>query len=213
MTSIKHNSLSIIIIYVKILFIKLINVLSRVFGFIRVYDIHKNKDITMFFYALKYFLKLKLPVKIDFSCPVLGICAYDNGRYVRYICYNKKLSKVGNKRCRISSINYDSIKKIEIIEYDDDEKEFITDVTAAKNDFNDVNFYTNEYDMIKFHYLYTGESLLNTNDTKCKKPKIILLTREFFDNDLLEVITLYEEIYVNDKSNNDTGNNVKNNIK
>jgi hypothetical protein len=183
---------TITIIYMRVLFLRIVNVLLRVFGYTRVYDVQNEKDITFFYYLLRSIHGLKLPVSVDFSYPILGVCTYNNDCYIKYICYNEKLSKVEKiKKSIMSSNNYDSIKKIELLNYNGTDNIKI-DVTEAKYNFYDIEHFTDPYDMISFYRLYTGDLILNPN----VKGNIstVLFTREDFDDSLLETVITYEEI-------------------
>lgn len=183
---------TITIIYMRVLFLRIVNVLLRVFGYTRVYDIQNGKDITFFYYLLRSVLRLKLPVSVDFVYPILGVCTYNNDCYIRYICYNEKLSAVEKKKkSKMSSNNYESIKKIELLNYDGVSNIKI-DVTEAKYNFYDIEYFTDPYDMITFYRLYTGDLLLNP--TAKGNISTVLFTREDFDDSLLETVTTYEEI-------------------
>jgi hypothetical protein len=183
------------VIYMRVLFLRLTNILLRVFGYTRVYDIQNGKDITLFYYVLRSVLKLNLPIVVDFAYPILGVCTYDHDRYIRYICYNEKLSKIESKKYRISQNNYNSIKKIELLDYNgsDNTKIDAIDVTDAKYNFYDIEHFTDPYDMIRFYRIHNGDLLLNP-DTTNGTTKTVLFTREDFDDSLLETVTTYEEI-------------------
>jgi hypothetical protein len=183
-------------IYVKVVFLKLTNILLRVFGCTRVYDISNKKDITFFYHLLKYTSKYNVPFVVDFTYPKLGVCTFNNGRYVRYICYNERLSKIENRKFKICSNGYDSVKKIELL-YRDNEKEIKTDMTDSKNNFYDIDFFTDPYDMIRFYKLCTGDHLIESymNIDQNYSTKSILFTREDFDDSLLEYVKTFEEIY------------------
>lgn len=190
---------SLAIIYLRILLTGFINILLRAFGCTRVYNIKTNKDDTVLYYLLKYASRLQIPYILDIVYPVVGVCTYYQNHYVRYICYNQKLSGIESKKFNISSKNYDSVKKIVIVEkYNDSIKHNSTDLTNSKENLYDIDYATDICDIIKFYRLYTGKYLIDkykASDAKSNDiSKIIIVSRENFNNELLEHITTHEEI-------------------
>ncbi len=175
------NPLKYMIICVKISYFRFYNFVLRILGYTRVYDIETNADLTFLYYALKIFNKY-CAFGIDITYRKIGVCKYQDNKYTRFVCYNKHILEIENEK--LSSKNYHTIKKIELIG-----PMKSINVTDAKNNFYDIESHTDLCDMIKFYKIYSGKKI-NTSEK-------ILITREYFDEDLLELITTQEEINVN----------------
>jgi hypothetical protein len=212
-----HVILFYVIMRIKIFMIYMRNNFLKYIKYVRVYDITGNKDITRAYY---FFLILN---KIGFSgnnihYSKIGICRYVGDKYLRYIVYNcclhdvdKSLIDLISKKYTCGMIefrqsHYHTIKKIEII---DANKKVILDTTNAKNNFYHNNKYIDMNDVIKF-YILQYNIRIDFCDTVClifsQDPRVaqevnddyyINITREYFDDELLEIITTQEEIKFN----------------
>jgi hypothetical protein len=172
-----------VLMYLKFTVYCIVNYLLRILGYRRVYDIETGIDLTSIYYCLTYVKSFGINLDIKYS--KLGISRYIDDRYTRYICYDHYLSEIDN--IMLSSKKYHDIKKIEI----KDNGRLLLDVTKAKNNFYDNGFATSIRDMIKFYLVTSGKNL----DILTKSSSIVI-TREFFDDDQLELVTAHEEIYV-----------------
>lgn len=179
----------IILMYVRIICIKIVNYITWVFGFTRVYDLQNCVEITLLYHILKLVSKFNLPINIDMSYPKLGICTYDNDRYVRYICYDEKLSALEKRKKNISAKKYHDIKRIELVDRSRQTDKH-RDVTDAKLNFYDVDYFTDPFDMVRFYQLYRGD--INLIYRECSDISIVF-TREIFDDNLLEFVVSHEE--------------------
>ena len=145
----------------------------------------------------------RLGVLIDISYPVVGVCRYIDNRYVRYICYDQRLTEStfdldasdSSDAQRLVSKNYHDVVRMEILVKDikDDEIRRI-DVTKAKNNFYDLDYsFANIFDIVKFHLLIKNDSKVFESLPIVNK-KTILITREKFDDELLEFVKTHDEI-------------------
>lgn len=161
----KNIKLAFMYIYFKIL--EYIQYILYAIGYIRIYDIEKGDDITYNYNYNKYYAKI-------------GVCRYLKNKYVRYICYNMKLSDI--RYMKLDTLNgekYFDIKKIEINN---------TDITEAKANFYNLdNNYVDIGDIIKFYQI-----LNNINSTISS----IKITKETFDDEIMEFITTTETINI-----------------
>lgn len=179
------------------IFFNFFNMILKFIGYTRIYDIHNNEDLTLIYHILKLLNRLGVP--IDISYPVVGVCRYIDNRYVRYVCYDHQLTESimdfdSSDTLRLKSENYHDIVKMEILikDINDDEIKRI-DVTKAKNNFYDLDrSFTNIFDIVKF-YLLTNDSKIFASLPIVNK-KTILITREKFDDELLEFLKTYDEI-------------------
>lgn len=182
-----------VLTFVGIITMNFINMILRFLGYIRVYDIQFEDDVTFLYYFLKLINQFGLV--IDITYPKLGICRYINNKYVRYICYEEKLQSIEKISNNYSSKNYHYIKKIEIIFRMNDNLEsneiMRIDVTNAKNNLYDLNNdFTDMSDIVRFYKVITGSFKIDPNNNNIS----IFVTREKFDDNLLEFITTYDEV-------------------
>lgn len=184
-----------ILLLLGIVFINFINMILRFFKTICIYDVQNGDDITIIYYFLKLLSFLKINVCIIY--PKIGVCRYIDNKYVRYICYDSNLLRISYKpKMNLDLIpkNYDDIKKIELIlETFEQHKLIKIDVTNAKNNFYDFhNTITNLSDIVKFYLIIEKKSIVMP-----EKINSIIITRETFNDDLLEFVTTYTEIKYN----------------
>lgn len=195
---------------IKLFIMRFYNLLLRTLGYTRVYDLDTECDITIFYYLIRFLSTINLPLKLDITYERLGICTYINGRYMRYICYNTKLLGVIKSEKNLSSKNYHTVKKIELIpiteniqkkqkgQYKHINNNDRIDITQAKNQLYDVDNFTRPYDMIKFCQI--ADNVFITYDKIDRyisnNIKSIIIYREYFDDDLMEFIKTSEEITI-----------------
>jgi hypothetical protein len=175
------------------IFTNFVNMILRFIGLVHVYDIENGDNITFVYYILR--LLALLNVSIDIVYPKLGICKYINNKYVRYICYDTNLSQI-NDKLNLLSKNYHDIKRIELLVKTNkvtDDKFPRIDVTNAKNNFFDLdNTITDLSDVVKFYLIMKKNTIaLPANFERINS---IIITRENFNDELLEFITTYTEI-------------------
>jgi hypothetical protein len=201
--NIRHNMSLIyfmIKMYIHIYTIRIINYILRIFGYTRVYDLDSGNDLTIIYHIIKIIPHINLPITFDITYQRLGICTYIDEKYVRYVCYNTKLLSIIKNSNELSSKKYHSIKKIELIPLTKDtiNDNNIIDITSAKNQLYDVGNFTRFYDVIRFYQIINN--VFATYDTYDKymseNMKSIYIHREYFDENLLEFINSYEEVYI-----------------
>jgi hypothetical protein len=202
---------------IKFKIIELINKLLCIIGYIRIYDIQNQNEITLLYFLLKIIEKY-LPFKIDISYSKIGVCKYINNKYVRYICYDCKLTDINNTNIRLSSKIYHNITKIQLLS---NTREFIYDLTNSKLNFYDTNYFS-ELSNKTLHLNKTTNQILNNMDTLpikqtyifdviifylllskknvLKDTNIVILTREYIDDDTFEHQIIHEEIQFTDKT-------------
>ncbi len=189
-----------VITMMQIIFMNFVNMILRFLGYTRIYDIQNGRDLTIIYYLLKYINKLG--INIDISYPKLGICEYVDGKFIRYIRYDERLSESSRLNCigpNFSSKNYHDIKRIDMIVKTDNNcpREIVrVDITDAKKNFFDLNNFTDISDIVRFYLTTTNQNpLINSIKTiNSYKNKTILITREKFDDEILEFITTCTEI-------------------
>ena len=181
--------------YVWFVLTKLINDILSILGYVRIYDIKNGVDVTINTFNT-----------LDIRYPLLGVCRYVDNRYTRYIMYDTKISSIRHIHNSFSSHRYHDIKKIQIITKSKNTDSVVLDITDAKTNFFDIDDHkTNIVDIIKFYLMTTYNNMINNdminndminndminnvNDVNT----IIRVTRENFDDSLLEFITTCEE--------------------
>lgn len=111
--------ISMIKLYIYIFAMRLYNLLLKTLGYTRVYDLNEERDITLFYYLIRFLSTINITInhslKFDITYEKLGVCTYINGRYMRYVCYDTKLLSVIKSEKYISSKKYHTVKKIELI--------------------------------------------------------------------------------------------------
>lgn len=167
-------------LYVNIFYTRFINFILKKLKYTRVYDLKLCQDVSIIYYFISY-ISRNFSFALDISYPVLGVCTFVGDRYVRYICYDTKLTEI-IKNTNPSSKNYHSIKKIELIH-----NGTVQNVTESKHNFYDYD-YTNITDVVKFYVLINGY-LCDDYDSST-----VHVEREYFDDELFEFITIHEEI-------------------
>lgn len=204
-------------LYMHVYIMRLINYVLRSMGYTRIYDLDTGDDLTIFYHIIKLLPTLNLPLSFDVTYQRLGICTYINKNYVRYVCYDTKLSNAVKTEKEISSKHYHSVKKIELIylthkdlvsdntsdNISEDSSEDICiskriDMTASKHQLYDVGNFTRPNDIIRFYQIMNN--IFKTYDTYDKymleNIKSIYIHREYFDEDLVEFVNSYEEVYI-----------------
>jgi hypothetical protein len=138
---------------------------------------------------------------IDVTYPKIGVCRYVDNRYIRYICYNKKLLGIENKSLKFSAKHYLDIKKIEMITKDKNNNVTKTDITNAKYNFFDNAYFveknTTESDNNTTQSgLLAGQSSANTSDMNISNINGITSVNEFpmKFTDFSDIIKFYQTI-------------------
>lgn len=207
--------------YIKFKIIEFINKILYIMGYIRIYDIQNQNEITLLYFCLKI-MGIYLPFKLDISYPKIGVCRYIDNKYIRYICYDCKLTDIDNKYILLSSKKYHNITKIQILS---NTRELISDLTNSKLNFYDTNYFS-ELSKKTIHSNKTINSentkqILNDMDTRpikqtyifdiiifylllskknvLKDTNIVKITREYIDDDTFEHQITHEEIQFTDK--------------
>jgi hypothetical protein len=165
--------------YLFVNFHIIINHILCFLDYVRIYDIEKGIDITIIYYLIKHLLIID-----DMKYSKIGVCKYVNNKYVRYICYDTKLSDIRN--IKLCASKYFDIKKIEIKTSDS----YKYDITLAKNNFyNTVDHHNIDIrDIVRFYQII--------NNLYFKNEISICVSKEFFDDDSLEFIKMYDEMYI-----------------
>ncbi|VBB18350.1 putaive hydrogenase [Yasminevirus sp. GU-2018] len=177
-------------LYIYLFLLKCVNVVLKQLGYTRVYDLTTGADLTMMYYAFKFLEKSNLPVSVDVSYSRLGVCTYIGDKYVRYVCYDSKITNVIRSENIMSSKNYHTIKKIEHLVNEDNENSVcVVDVTDSKYQLYDINNFTRPEDVVRFYSVMNGHGL----DAFCKNSSI-RIQREYFDDDMMEFISVSEEV-------------------
>lgn len=181
------------IIYIKLLihifFLKYINIILKYLIHIRVYDLVTNDNLTITYYSAKFLAMLNCQLSFNYIYPCIGVCTYIEDRYVRYICYNTKITDVIKPETALSSKNYHTIKKMELITKSKINTSYdIFDVTDAKNQLYDVNNFTKLIDVVRFYK--RTRSHINNIDMLCEN-NLIRIQREYFDDNLLELVRVH----------------------
>lgn len=120
----------------------MINNILRLMGYMRVYDIENDSDLTIVYYLLKNLNKISQGPEIDITYPKLGVCRYVGDKYKRYICYDAKLLEIDHITIMFSAKKYYDIKKIDIICRNKKNIVQEIDVTNAKSNFYDNNYFS-----------------------------------------------------------------------
>lgn len=180
-----NKLVNVILIYAYIFGIRIFNLIFRISGYTKVYDLNSGIDITVIYWIVKIFSQMQKNNDMIYSC--LGVCTSVNGKYVRYVCYNTGLSKITN--FNLSSKKYQNIKKIEI-----ENNSKIIDVTDSIKNFYDCNNFTRFIEIIRFYKIINKqyfESLQLFGKIK------IIIHREYYDPKIKDIIYT-QEIIEND---------------
>lgn len=174
---------------VKYFLSNLLNNFLDLIGYIQVYDLIENKNVSLNFYfqkLLAYIFKINISMRemrFGFIYPVIGITMYNHGRRIKYICYNSTLIEAVNYIKPKPTSRYANIKNVE---YQNSNKSDWIDVTPCVMDFYDTKDYVRIRDIVKMHLLMKHHELF---DIYCVK-----VTKEIFNEDLCEMIAIEETI-------------------